>query len=123
MSLITFVCASPSASWEPTHNPVYGSDDARMIRRHQPVDMAGADVYSYNKGQSCPVSLKWAAMPTADLAALIAFFATVAGHAKTFVYTDWNGTAYTARKADRGLTSRYVGTAFHEVTVDLEVSV
>jgi hypothetical protein len=123
MSLITFVrAAAPAASFEPTHNPKYGSDDARMIRRHQPVNLAQADVYSYNKGQSIPVSLKWANMPTADLTALLAFFSAISGARYTFTYTDWNGTAHTARIVSTNIQSRHVASNFHEVAFELELS-
>lgn len=123
MQLITFVCASPAASWTPTHNPSYGSDDMAMLRRHQPVGRCGADVYSYNKGSYRSATLKWENMPTADLTALEAFFNAISGRRWTFTYTDWNGISYTAWKAGEGLRSRYVSANRHEVTIDLEAFV
>ena len=124
MALITFVCAAPSASWTPTHNPNYGEGDVPMIQRHQPVNLSdGGDVYSYNKGQSTPVSLKWAKMPTVDLITLLAFFATIGGAAHEFAYTDPDAVEYTARLANaEGLIYRYVESSRHEVALELEVS-
>lgn len=122
MSLITFECASPAATWSPTHNPNYGSDDP-AIRRHQPVDLSdGGDVYSYNHGQSTPITLHWAKMPSADLATLLAFFTAIAGAANTFTYTDWDADTHTVRLASDGLNHRYSDATRHDVTIDLEVA-
>ena len=122
MQLITFTCASPAASWTPTHNPNYGSEDMAIVRLHQPTRRVGADIYSDNRGAYRSASLKFANMPTADLTALRTFFATI-GPGKAFTYTDWNGTAYAAKRVGEGLSSRYVQSNRHEVTVNLEASV
>jgi hypothetical protein len=125
MSLITFVCASPSASWTPTHNPDYGSGNVPMIQRHQPIDLTdGGAVYSYNHGESIPLSLNWAAMPTADLTTLLAFLTTICGSRNTFVFTDPDAAAHSATRIAnaRALAYREVEVGRHEVSLELEVA-
>jgi hypothetical protein len=119
MSLITFVCASPSASWSPTQNPNYGS--GRVRRKHQPVDMSDdVDVYSYDHGESGGANLEWKSMKTANLDNLTAFFTTIAGPAKAFTYTDPDGAAHTARLIG-GLSHRNTQSNRHEVRLELEI--
>ena len=123
MSLITFSCASPSASWSPTQNPVYGAGNSRSIRRHQPKGRCGADIYSYNKGASETQSLRWSKLPTADLTTLLTFFDTIGGAAVTFTYTDGSGSAHAAtRLLNDTLRHRHIASNYHEVSLDLEVA-
>ena len=122
MALITFVCASPTASWSPTHNPNYGGGNSRAIRKHQPVDMSdGGDPYSYSHGASEGISLRWAKLPTADLTTLLAFFSTIAGSAKAFVYTDPSSVTHTVRLSG-DVNHNHVESERHEVSLELETS-
>jgi hypothetical protein len=122
MSLITFSCTDPSASWSPTHNPDYGDGNSRLVRRHQPRGRCGSDIYSYNKGASEVQYLKWNKLPSTDLATLLTFFETISGAVHMFTYTDHEGNAHTARLITSSLKHRHVDPTRHEVGLDLEVS-
>jgi hypothetical protein len=124
LSLLAFLSASPAASWYPTHNPNYGSSISPVVQRNQPIDMAGSNVYSYNKGRIAPISLRWENLPSADLVTLLAFFATLSGGAHTFTYADPYENRHTARLLNPdNLPHRYAQEARHSISLELEVAV
>lgn len=124
MGLITFArVAAPSGSWSPTHNPNYGDGFVRAIRFHQSKNISdGGDVYCYHKGESELVTLRWAALPSADLANLLSFLGTMCGARYTFTYTDPDAAAHTARLFNSdGLVYHEIGGGRHEVQLAMAV--
>jgi hypothetical protein len=122
MGLISFVCASPVASWTPTCNPVYGDGLARVTRCHQPRIFCGADLYSYNHGRSGSISLGWNRLPATDKDNLIAFFDAIYGQATKFVFTDRDAETYTAQLVGDSLTWREVEPGYYNIQMDLDLS-
>lgn len=91
--------SAPTGSVQFTVNP-NEADYNRKIKYMQPKDYAdGGDLYCYDKGITAKNyrSLKWAAMPAADLTSFLAFLAVVVGSKYNFTFTDHDGVTYTAR--------------------------
>jgi hypothetical protein len=122
MSLITFVrVAAPAASFEPTHNPDY-TGYINSKRRHQPRNLADTGaVYSYKKGTTGRRMLRWSALPTADLLALILFCDELVGAGYTFTFTEHDGTEQTAKVVSKNVPHKYVGGGKHTVELEVEI--
>lgn len=120
MSLITFTCASPSASWTPSRNPKYDGY-AQTEEHYQPLDFAGSDLYSYDHGHTHGRTLEWSALPAAEMTTLLAFVAAMHGGVHTFTFTDYDSTTYTARIISQALTYRSILNGFYAVTLEIEV--
>lgn len=121
MSLVTFSCASPAASWSPTRNPDYDPGYIRTKRYHQPIAYADDGTpYSYRHGESGERTLHWAKLPAADLTAGRAFFEAI-GPGKAHTFTDKDGTAYTAKQVENSLEWSEVAPGYYDVGVGLEI--
>ena len=95
MSLISFSCASPLASWSPTVNPAKGGGYSQNEEHYQPQAYAGADLYVYDHGHIHGRLLTWEALPKADMITLLAFINLMHGGVHTFTFTDYESTSYT----------------------------
>lgn len=122
MSLVTFVCADPAASFAPSVNPDYDPGYIRTKRYHQPRRMMDDGMFdSARKGESGSRTVQWPKLPAADLTDFIAFFDTIGGPDNPFTFTDLDGAVYAARAVADSLTWREVAPGFYDTAVDLEI--
>jgi len=124
MSLITFACAAPVASWTPSVNPSYGGGYAQFEEHYQPQGFAGADFYCYDHGHNHGRVLEWAALPEADMVTLLAFLATMHGGVHTFTFTDYEATAYTVSRIlnFQAFQFQNMTLTLYETSLELEVA-
>ena len=123
MSLITFACAAPVASWSPSVNPRYGGGYEQGIDIFQPRGFAGSDFYSYDHGSNNIRTLYWAMLPAADMATLLTFLGLVKGTV-AFTFTDYDAMDYTASRIlnFQSFPFEHVILTHYEVTLELEVA-
>jgi len=115
---------APAGSFLPSRNPDYsGYQQGRQW--YQPKNISdGGDPYIYSKGEKGKRYIKWSYLPDADLTDLLAFVASMSGGRYKFLFTDVDGTLYTAsriRNAD-SLTYRSTVSGYNEVTLEIEVA-
>jgi hypothetical protein len=122
MSLITFTCASPPASFTPSVNPIYAPGYIQTKRYHQPKRLSDdGSVYSYRKGESGVRTVGWPKLFALEMTSLIAFFDTIENHVNSFTFKDRDDATYTARQVADSLTWREVEPGYYDVSVDLEI--
>jgi hypothetical protein len=124
MSLITFTCAAPVASWTPSVNPKYGSGYAQEEKHFQPKGFAGSDFYSYDHGHTHGRILEWAMLPAADMTTLLTFLGLVHGGVHTFSFKDYDGTTFaTSRILNfQNIQFQHRLLLYYEVSLELEVA-
>ena len=93
--------SAPIGSVEFQRNPsVTNKDYQRKWQYLQPQDFAdGGDVYIYDKGIAAKnyITLNFRNNPKSDYTNLMTFLGIVVGSKYNFTFTDFDGTAYTAR--------------------------
>jgi len=123
MSLITFSCTSPAATWAPTVNPQRGGR-VESIENFQPKGFCGTALYSYNHGSQQGVSMEWGYMPAADMTNLLTFLDAMAGGRYPFTFTDYDASTHSARVLNyEAFPVKYsMQKLYFKCVIDLEVA-
>jgi hypothetical protein len=123
IGLVSFSCAAPVASWSPSVNPARDGGYLRGLEIFQPTGFCGADLYSYDHGSKDTRTLRWEALPAADMATLEAFLATIHGF-HPFTFTDYEATACAVSKILNFESFGYenLTLTLYRVTIQLEVA-
>ena len=124
MNLISFTCASPSASWTPSVNPRRGGGYAQAEEHFQPKNFAGSDLYSYDHGGPPPSRiLELPMLPNADMATLLIFLAVMKGGFYKFVFTDYDSAVFTSCRVLNFQSFSYKAATLSRYSVTLEIEV
>jgi hypothetical protein len=124
MSLISFSCAAPVASWSPSRNPRQNGGYRSGKERFQPKGFCGSNFYVYDHGSVNIRVLEWAMLPQADMATLLTFLSAVHGGVHTFAFTDYDTTVYsTCRVLNfQEFPFKNATQTYYETMLELEVA-